>query len=109
MIFWIIIGSSFYKLADLYGKNKWVYVLIGIGIAIASQLLVGLLYGIITQPTEEELGNDSLAINLIAVLVSGIIVYIVYDRLKRKNIVEENKKLDEIESIGTNLVEVEKD
>jgi ABC-type uncharacterized transport system permease subunit len=100
MIFWIIIGSTFYNLATKYGKNKWKYLGIGIGLAIAVQLLVGLIYGLIFQPSEEELDKSSLAVNVVALLISGIAVYFSYQHLKNKAESGEDELLTQIEKIG---------
>ncbi len=43
---------SFYNLAKRFNKNKFAYLAIGIGLALVVQLIVGLLYGVISQATE---------------------------------------------------------
>jgi uncharacterized BrkB/YihY/UPF0761 family membrane protein len=106
MLFWIIIGMSFYKLGDLYNKNKWGYAVLGIVIAVVVQLVVGIIYGIIVQPTEEELDNSSWGINLIALMVSGIVVWGFYEYLKRTNQKEVD---DEYDQMNYNIEEIGKD
>ena len=92
MIFWIIIGMSFYNLAKRFNKNKFAYLAIGIGLALIVQLIVGLLYGVISQATEEDLKRDSLMVNIIALIVSGIVTYVVYKYLLKKGEQKENLK-----------------
>ncbi len=100
MIFWIIIGSSFWGLATKYGKNKWAYLGIGIGLAVGVQLLVGLLYGLIMHPTDEAIESSSIVVNLIALVVSGAVAFFVYNHLKKKAEVGGDSVLEEIEKIG---------
>jgi uncharacterized membrane protein YeaQ/YmgE (transglycosylase-associated protein family) len=103
MIFWIIIGMSFYNLAKRFNKNKFAYLAIGIGLALIVQLIVGLLYGVISQATEEDLKRDSLMVNIIALIVSGIVTYVVYKYLLKKGEQKENEMYDNIDNIGTEI------
>ncbi len=105
MIFWAVIGIAFYNLANRYGKNKWIYLLIGIGTALLTQLLTGFIYAIIFQPSEAEIEEQSLMINLAALVISGIITYIVYRQIRKKAESELEDKEDLIANIGTNISE----
>lgn len=107
MIFWAVIGIAFYNLANRYGKNKWIYLLIGIGTALLTQLLTGFLYAIIFQPTEAEIEERSLMINFAALAFSGIITYIVYRQIRKKAESEFEDKEDLISNFGTNTSEEE--
>ncbi|GEM_PF-3148871 len=107
MIFWAVIGIAFYNLANRYGKNKWIYLLIGIGTALVTQLLTGFLYAIIAQPSEAEIDENSLMINLVALAFSGVITYIVYRQIRKKAESEFEDKEDLIANLGTNTSEEE--
>lgn len=107
MIFWGIIGIAFYNLASRYGKNKWIYLLIGIGTALLAQVLTGFLYAILFQPTEAESDENSLILNLAALGISGIITYIVYRQIRKKAESEFEDKEDLIANLGTNTSEEE--
>ena len=104
MIFWIIIGVAFYNLANNYGKNKWMYLGIGIGLTLLTQLLVGFFWGVVRGLTHgEESTMDNLAVNLVALLISGIITYIVYRQLKAKAEREYQEREDVIHNFGVDI------
>lgn len=105
MIFWIVIGVAFYNLARTYGKNKWAYLGIGIGLTLATQFIVGALYGLILRPTEAELKDNSLLVNLLALVISGIITFIVYRVLKNKAEKEQNAMEESIYSFGAEVAQ----
>ncbi|MGK0389904.1 MAG: hypothetical protein ACI94Y_002649 [Maribacter sp.] len=46
LIFIYFLGRSFYKLAELYGRSKWGYGILGIVIYYAGSMLGGLIIGI---------------------------------------------------------------
>lgn len=108
MLFWIIIGIAFYNLAKMYGKNKFVYLGIGIGLTLLVQLITGFVYALVAHPTEEELKSD-LVVNLIAVLISGIVTYLVYRSLKNKAEKEYWAEQETINSFGAEIIERNKE
>jgi zinc transporter ZupT len=105
MLFWIIIGAAFYNLAKSYNKNKFLYLGVGVGLTLLTQLIVGLVYGLIFRPSQEEIEDKEFLINIVALIISGIITYIVYRALKNKVEREHDEKLDFINSIGADIKE----
>jgi len=104
MIFWIIIGAAFYNLANKYGKNKWVYLAIGIGLTLLVQLAVGFIWGV-AKGLSKSAGfpDNDIVVNLVALLISGIITYIVYRRLKMKAEREYDEREEAIQSFGADI------
>jgi amino acid transporter len=100
MFFWIIIGGSFYRLADRYNKNKWLYLFMGIGLAAGIQFLIGIIYYLLAQPTEAQEKGEEMVLNIVALVFSGIITYFVYNRIKSKAELEEFALMDTIDNIG---------
>lgn len=105
MIFWIVIGAAFFNLANKYGKNRFLYLGIGVGLTLATQFIVGIIYGLIVRPTQEEIDHNSLAVNLIALAISGIITYVVYRILKNKAEKEHEQIEESINSFGAEVVQ----
>lgn len=79
-----IIAIAFAGLARMYGKKPWVYALIGMGTAIGAQLMTGAVYGILYQPTAEELAAVEIPLSLMAAGISIVTTILVYTILRRK-------------------------
>ncbi|MFN1216824.1 hypothetical protein ACKW6Q_07520 [Chryseobacterium kwangjuense] len=104
----ILIGAYRYyaQLAERFGKTKWQYGILAIGIYLGSQLLFGFSYGIykgITDPSSVD--NVDYAgfsfVNLISWIISIAVVYGVYQLLEKKFVKEHiSKPSVEIEKIG---------
>ena len=104
----ILIGAYRYYagLAERFGKTKWQFGLLAIGIYLGSQLIFGFCYGIYEGITNPE-SLDSInytgfsAINFIGWIISILVVYGIYKLLERKFEKENLRKPSlEIEEIG---------
>lgn len=84
MILIFFIGIAFYMLAWKYDKNKILYIAIGIGTALVTQFVVGLVYAMAYRPTQIELENSEMQISVLAGIFSIAVVIIVYTLLKKK-------------------------
>lgn len=104
----ILIGAYRYyaQLAERFGKTKWQYGILAIGIYLGAQLLFGFSYGIykgITDPSSvDRVDYAGISfVNLISWLISIAVVYGVYQLLEKKFVKEHiNKPSVEIEKIG---------
>ncbi|PQA92441.1 hypothetical protein B0A69_15525 [Chryseobacterium shigense] len=104
----ILIGAYRYyaQLAERFGKTKWHYGLLAIGVYLGTQLFFGFSYGIykgITDPDSLDGVNYTgfSLINIISWIISIAAVYGVYQLLERKFVKENiNKPSLEIEKIG---------
>ncbi|SHE52057.1 hypothetical protein [Chryseobacterium sp. OV279] len=104
----ILIGAYRYyaQLAERFGKTKWHYGLLAIGVYLGMQLFFGFSYGIyqgITDPDSlEEVNYTGFSIvNIVSWIISIAAVYGVYHLLERKFVKEHmNKPSLEIEKIG---------
>jgi lysylphosphatidylglycerol synthetase-like protein (DUF2156 family) len=105
MILIFFIGIAFYMLAWKYDKNKILYTLIGIGTALLTQFVVGLVYAMIFRPTRVELENSEMQISVLAGIFSIAVVVIVYTLLKKKFQKKQNQQEEEINAFA--LVEDE--
>ncbi|GEN72920.1 MULTISPECIES: hypothetical protein [Chryseobacterium] len=104
----ILIGAYRYyaQLAEKFGKTKWHYGLLAIGVYFGTQLLFGFSYGVykgLTDPDAVDNMNYTgfSLINMISWIISIAVVYGVYQLLERKFVKEHvNKPSLEIEKIG---------
>lgn len=103
----IFIGRQFYKLAEQYNQNKWVFGILGI----LSYYVGAFLGGIILAVLDDFLGfgldwNNNIVLTLIALPFSIGAVYIFYYLLKKswKNTVVLDKN-SEIQDIGKDIEE----
>jgi len=106
-IFILIAAYRYYAgLAEKFGKTKWHYGLLGLGIYLGTQLVFGFSYGIykaITDPASLDDNNymGFSAINLVSWLISVAAVWGIYKILENKFEKENQKKPAlEIEEIG---------
>ncbi|SIQ21263.1 MULTISPECIES: hypothetical protein [Chryseobacterium] len=104
----ILIGAYRYyaQLAERFGKTKWQYGILAIGIYLGTQLLLGFGYGMymgLTDPESAENVNYTgfSAVNIIGWLISIVAVWGVYKFLENKFVKERSvKPIIEIEEIG---------
>lgn len=94
------------QLADKYGKTKWVFGLLAMGIYLGIQAVIGLCYGSYLASLNSEAPNDAsnatfTTINVISWLVSIVAVWAVHDFLDKKFKEEEQRKPSiDIDKIG---------
>lgn len=93
MLLLLFIGIAFFTLARMYNQNKFLYTVMGIGIALATQFLVGFVYAMVVRPTKAEIENSEMLISVLAGVISVVIVIVVYTLLKKQF----QKKLDQQE------------
>ncbi|UFK98491.1 hypothetical protein [Kaistella faecalis] len=106
-IFILIFAYRYYaSLAERFGKVKWQYGLLAIGIYLGTQLFFGLFYGIYLALTDpEEIDNINYTgfsgVNLIGWLLSIAAVYGIYKFLENRFLKERLKgPAIEIQDIG---------
>ncbi|KAB1230139.1 hypothetical protein DBR39_16395 [Chryseobacterium sp. KBW03] len=106
----ILIGAYRYyaQLAERFGKTKWHYGLLAIGIYLGTQIILGLSYGVYLASTDpESLDNVNYTgfsgINILSWLISIVAVWGVYKLLENKFIRERPTKTIEIEEIGKTI------
>ncbi len=107
LLFLYFIGSMYYKLAERYGKNKWLYAILAIVIYYGTTFAVAFFYVIIMELTGTLLSTEELVDEYLAVIlyiVSGLAVcYLVRKSLEKK---WERERLENavetIEDIGIN-------
>lgn len=96
----IIKGTSFYKLAQTYNKNKVLYVLMGLGIAFAVQLITGAIWGLYELKKGIVADTNNIFVNLTAGIISAFAVYFFYLNLKKKNENNPDNIVNQIDDIG---------
>ena len=106
----ILIGAYRYyaQLAERFGKTKWQYGVLAIGIYLGTQLVLGMSYGVylgITDPESVDNVNYTgfSGVNIIGWLISIVAVWGVYKLLENKFIKERPAKTIEIEEIGKTI------
>lgn len=105
MIVLFVFGYMFHKLASTYGKNAWIWALVGAGSYIAIQLLIGFVFGVLYAMDIVPDMSD-IMLNILAVAVSSGVVYLGYRYLKNKWDSADTRfdihRTDEINNIGRN-------
>jgi len=103
----ILIGAYRYYalLAEKFGKTKWHYGLLAIGVYLGTQLVFGFSYGIykgLTDPASVDVDYTGFSfVNIISWIISIAAVYGVYYFLEKKFVKEHMGKPSlEIEKIG---------
>ncbi|BFO64936.1 hypothetical protein NK356_14535 [Chryseobacterium sp. S0630] len=106
----ILIGAYRYyaQLAERFGKTKWHYGLLAIGIYLGTQLVLGMSYGVYLGMTDpESVDNVNYTgfsgVNMVGWLISIVAVWGVYKLLENKFIKERPAKTIEIEEIGKTI------
>lgn len=105
----ILIGAYRYyaQLAERFGKKKWQYGVMAIGIYLGTQIILGLSYGVylgITDPESVDNVNYTgfSAVNMVSWLISIAVVWGVYQFLEKKYKKEKLQKPSiEIDQIGS--------
>ena len=106
IIFAIVIFRYYQNLAVKFNKKAWKYGLMGIAIFLGTQVFVGFLYGMISVLLNPELNDEDLdysafsLINIIALISSFIVVYVVRQQLEKKLQKEASQHPIEIYDIG---------
>ena len=103
IIFAIIIGSAYYRLADQYGKSNWGYGILGGVLYFVATFVYGIIYGIVIVLNNPNV-TDANSINTITLkttaivvgIVVPIIVYFILDRNWKKNQKEDRDSIDRI-------------
>lgn len=106
----ILIGAYRYyaQLAERFGKTKWQYGVLAIGIYLGTQIVLGMSYGVylgITDPESVDNVNYTgfSGVNIVGWLISIVAVWGVYKLLENKFIKERPAKAIEIEEIGKTI------
>lgn len=102
MLVLIVFGFLFYRIAEQYSKNKWLWALVGAGSYVAIQFLFGILFGILLEfgMIDEPSGW---IITLFLIAISGGATYFLYNYLKKKWEAEDNTfSRGSIDEIGQN-------
>jgi uncharacterized membrane protein YdjX (TVP38/TMEM64 family) len=104
IIFIYYVGNYFYKLADKFDKNKWLFAIIGLAVYYGSTLFLGLIYGITLELTGNSMSESTAETVILSIvgLIAGLTAcYFLHKFLENKWQLEaiENKK-DGIDSIG---------
>lgn len=95
------IGKYFYKLAEDYYKNKWLYAIIGIVLYYAAGLVFGVLMGIVDLIFGLNIDWDNaFGLSLFGIPIGVAAVYGLYVILKKKWGKEKIVSKDEIQNIG---------
>ena len=103
----ILIGRSFFRLAEEYKQNKWVFAILGVVTYYASAFIFGMLLGV-----ADELFNlgfawdNTLLLTFIAMPIGLGAVYLLYSTLKRNWKKSEVVDNNEIQDIGKNSDEL---
>lgn len=94
------------QLADRYGKTKWVFGLLAMGIYLGVQTILGLCYGSFMASMDAEATNDAshatfTTVNVVGWVISIVAVWAVHDFLDRKFKKEKQQKPSlDIDKIG---------
>lgn len=77
------IGKYYYELAHSYNRSRWGYAFLGVGVTLASQIVLGFIIGVIAVGTDNySLLENELLINLSAIAFSILTATVVYRILK---------------------------
>lgn len=102
------IGKHFYKLADEFNQNKWLYAILGIVIYYAAGFIFGAALGIMDLLFELNLDFENMfGINLLAIPIGIAACYGFYVLLKKKWEKSIVIIKDEIQDIGKPVEELE--
>ena len=104
------IGRYFYRLAEYYSQNKWLFAILGIVVYYAAGIMFGVILGIVDLVFELNLDFDNLfGINLLGIPLGIAACYGFYYLLKKKW--EKSVVLikDEIQDIGKSIEQLEKE
>lgn len=104
LVFIYFMGNLGYKLAERFGKNKWLFAFVGIVVYYGGMLSFAVFYGFLSVLIGQELPEDwepSIIENLIFIALGAITFYAFYKLLEKKWIRESvQSPAFEIDSIG---------
>ncbi|WP_298903358.1 hypothetical protein [uncultured Psychroserpens sp.] len=96
----VLIGRSFFKLADEHNQNKWVFAILGVVTYYASAFVFGLILGIADEVFNLGFAWDNaLLLTFIAMPIGLGAVYLLYSALKRnwkKNVTIDKSEIHDI-------------
>lgn len=102
IIFIYFIGKYFYRLAEDFKKNLWLYAILGVVVYYATSVVLGVILFVIVDIFNSEFseGISESAINLIAIPFGLGGCYLYYKYLEKKWKSEEPNSTNEIDQIG---------
>lgn len=98
----VLMGRYYYKLAEKFDKNKWLYTILGIVTFYGTILLTGFVYAVYffsQNPYASEEDLNTLMITFIGIVIGGFTSYLLYFLLERnwkKNDQREPTNIDDI-------------
>jgi hypothetical protein len=100
ILFIYFIGKYFFKLAEDFNQNKWLYAILGIAMYYAGTLLGGVLLGLFSGLSGMDIDWDNSTLMAVLALPFGLAtVYLFYYLLKKKW-EKAVVAVDEIQDIG---------
>ena len=93
LLYWI--GKYYYKLAEKYNRNKWLFVILGIAVYYLGMILFGIIIMSIAEmisPGYIDTSNEAL-FSIFMVPFGALSCYLIYNSLKN------NWKGDELDSV----------
>lgn len=104
----IFIGKHFFKLAESYNKNKWLYAILGIVSYYAGSAIGGIIIGLLSELFGWYLDFDNNLILIAIAIPFGLGTVALFHYLLKKNF-EQNKPepIQSIEDIGKSIEEDE--
>lgn len=103
------IGKYFYKLAEEFNQNKWLYAILGIVMYYASGIVFGVLLGVLDLMFGWNLDYDNMfGINLLGIPIGIAACYGFYYLLQKKWKKSVLIITDEIKDIGKSIDELKK-
>lgn len=103
MIVLFVFGFMFYKLANQFDKNPWIWAIVGAGSYVAIQLIISVIYGMLIFLGYVELYEKNFIYTLITIGTSSGLVYWGYHTIKKKWEVEDTRfDINQINEIGEN-------
>ena len=104
LVFLYFIGKYFYKLADQFNKNKWLFAVLGIVVYYAGTFIGGIILGILDAIIGIDFDWDNnIALSLIALpfgMASAYLFYFILKKQWERSFVEFQ---DEIQDIGKSI------
>jgi predicted membrane protein len=98
-IYWI--GKYFYRLAEKFNQNKWLFAILGVVVYYSSQFIFGVLIAIFNEYLVLGLDLDNVFLVLIGIPIGLLFTYLFYfllDRNWKKNEVQYKETIQDIGS-----------
>jgi branched-subunit amino acid ABC-type transport system permease component len=99
------IGKYFYKLAETYQSNKWLFAVLGVASYYAGTFVGGLILGVLDVYLEFEINWENSATNFIFLPFGLLSAYLFYYLLKRNWSKKQEEEVLSIEDIGKDTVD----